>query len=85
VIRYVYWFLTAESEVFDCRSSLPDQPNVVGQLASARYNRDRSEIAMDLVDLMVEKKQDIKRTCARYGATAVRVFGSCARLYRSSL
>jgi predicted nucleotidyltransferase len=34
---------------------------------------------MDLVDLIVEKKQAIKQTCSKYGATAVRVFGSCAR------
>jgi hypothetical protein len=34
---------------------------------------------MDRVDLIVEKKQAIKQTCLKYGATAVRVFGSCAR------
>jgi uncharacterized protein len=34
---------------------------------------------MDLVDLIVEKRQSIKQTCARFGATSVRVFGSCAR------
>lgn len=34
---------------------------------------------MDLVDLIVEKRDTIKQTCAKYGATAVRVFGSCAR------
>lgn len=34
---------------------------------------------MDLVDLIVEKRDAIKKTCAKYGATAVRVFGSCAR------
>jgi predicted nucleotidyltransferase len=34
---------------------------------------------MDQVDLIVEKKQAIKQTCLKYGATAVRVFGSCAR------
>ena len=34
---------------------------------------------MDLVDLIVEKKDAIKLTCAKYGAKAVRIFGSCAR------
>jgi predicted nucleotidyltransferase len=34
---------------------------------------------MDLVDLIVEKRDAIKAACAKYGATAVRVFGSCAR------
>jgi uncharacterized protein len=34
---------------------------------------------MDRVDLIVEKREDIKRVCAKYGATAVRIFGSCAR------
>jgi uncharacterized protein len=34
---------------------------------------------MTLVDLIVEKRDDIKTTCQRYGATAVRIFGSCAR------
>lgn len=34
---------------------------------------------MDLVDLIVENREAIKKTCAKYGATAVRVFGSCAR------
>ena len=34
---------------------------------------------MDLVDLIVENKDAIKATCTRYGATTVRVFGSCAR------
>lgn len=34
---------------------------------------------MDLVDLIVEKREVIKKTCTKYGATAVRVFGSCAR------
>lgn len=33
---------------------------------------------MDLVDLIVEKRDAIKQTCAKYGATNVRVFGSCA-------
>ncbi len=33
---------------------------------------------MDLVDLIVEKRDAIKATCGKYGATAVRVFGSCA-------
>ena len=35
--------------------------------------------AMDLVDLIVEKREAIIATCHKYGATAVRVFGSCAR------
>lgn len=34
---------------------------------------------MDLVDLIVEKRDLIKATCERHGATAVRIFGSCAR------
>lgn len=34
---------------------------------------------MDLVDLIVAKREAIKQTCAKYGATNVRVFGSCAR------
>lgn len=34
---------------------------------------------MDLVDLIVEKRDDIKRICAKYGADSVRIFGSCAR------
>jgi uncharacterized protein len=34
---------------------------------------------MDPVDIIVERRDAIKATCARYGATAVRVFGSCAR------
>ena len=34
---------------------------------------------MDLVDLIVEKREVIKQTCAKYGAKTVRVFGSCAR------
>lgn len=34
---------------------------------------------MDLVDLIVEKRDAIKHACAKYGATTVRVFGSCAR------
>lgn len=34
---------------------------------------------MDLVDLIVANRDAIKATCAKYGATAVRVFGSCAR------
>ena len=34
---------------------------------------------MDLVDLIVENREQIKAACARHGATAVRVFGSCAR------
>jgi predicted nucleotidyltransferase len=34
---------------------------------------------MDLVDLIVEKRDAIKAVCAKYGASAVRIFGSCAR------
>jgi uncharacterized protein len=34
---------------------------------------------MDHIDLIVDKRDAIKATCAKYGATAVRVFGSCAR------
>jgi uncharacterized protein len=34
---------------------------------------------MDLVDLIVEKRDVIKNTCAKHGATEVRIFGSCAR------
>jgi uncharacterized protein len=34
---------------------------------------------MDLVDLIVEKREAIIATCHKYGATNVRVFGSCAR------
>lgn len=34
---------------------------------------------MDLVDLIIEKRAAIKATCAKYGAAAVRIFGSCAR------
>lgn len=34
---------------------------------------------MTLVDLIVEKREDIKAACNRYGATAVRIFGSCVR------
>lgn len=34
---------------------------------------------MDLVDLIVEKRIAIIATCQKYGATNVRVFGSCAR------
>lgn len=34
---------------------------------------------MDVVDLIVEKRNAILATCARYGAGNVRVFGSCAR------
>lgn len=33
----------------------------------------------DLVDLIVEKRAAIKKICVRYGARAVRIFGSCAR------
>lgn len=36
-------------------------------------------LIVDLVDLIVEKRDLIKQTCAKYGATAVRIFGSCAR------
>lgn len=34
---------------------------------------------MDVVDLIVKKRKAIISTCQRYGATNVRVFGSCAR------
>lgn len=34
---------------------------------------------MDLVDLIVEKRNEIKATCNKHGATDVRIFGSCAR------
>jgi uncharacterized protein len=34
---------------------------------------------MELIDIIAEKRDAIKETCAKYGATAVRVFGSCAR------
>ncbi len=34
---------------------------------------------MDLVDLIVEKREAIIAMCHKYGATNVRVFGSCAR------
>ncbi len=34
---------------------------------------------MDLVDLIVENRDAIKATCAKYSATIVRIFGSCAR------
>ncbi len=34
---------------------------------------------MDVVDLIVKKRKAIITTCQRYGATNVRVFGSCAR------
>jgi predicted nucleotidyltransferase len=34
---------------------------------------------MDLVDLIVEKRDAIVATCQKHGATNVRVFGSCAR------
>lgn len=34
---------------------------------------------MDRVDLIVEKRDAIKKVCAKHGATAVRIFGSCAR------
>jgi len=34
---------------------------------------------MDIVDVIVEKRDLIKATCTRYGAANVRVFGSCAR------
>lgn len=34
---------------------------------------------MDLVDLIVDKRKAIIATCHKYGATNVRVFGSCAR------
>ncbi|MCC7527173.1 MAG: nucleotidyltransferase family protein [Candidatus Melainabacteria bacterium] len=34
---------------------------------------------MNQVDLIVEKREAIKSACHKYGATAVRIFGSCAR------
>ena len=34
---------------------------------------------MDQIDRIVEKRAAIKETCEKYGATAVRIFGSCAR------
>lgn len=34
---------------------------------------------MDIVDLIVQKRKAIISTCQKYGATNVRVFGSCAR------
>lgn len=34
---------------------------------------------MDVVDLIVEKRKAIITTCRQFGATNVRVFGSCAR------
>jgi predicted nucleotidyltransferase len=34
---------------------------------------------MDPVDLILEKRDAIKEICAKHGATAVRIFGSCAR------
>lgn len=34
---------------------------------------------MDVVDLIVKKRKEILETCRGYGATNVRVFGSCAR------
>ena len=34
---------------------------------------------MDLVDLIVERREKIIAVCNKYGATNVRVFGSCAR------
>ena len=34
---------------------------------------------MNQVDLIVEHRDAIKAACAKYGATSVRVFGSCAR------
>lgn len=34
---------------------------------------------MDVVDLIVKKRKEILEICRRYGATNVRVFGSCAR------
>lgn len=34
---------------------------------------------MDVVDLIIERREAILATCARYGARNVRVFGSCAR------
>jgi len=34
---------------------------------------------VDTVDLIVENRDKILKTCAKYGAINVRVFGSCAR------
>lgn len=34
---------------------------------------------MDLVDLIVEKRDAIKGACLKHGAVSIRVFGSCAR------
>ncbi len=34
---------------------------------------------MDIVDQLVEKRDEILAICARHGASNVRVFGSCAR------
>lgn len=34
---------------------------------------------MDVVDLILEKRQKILSTCAKHGASNVRIFGSCAR------
>lgn len=34
---------------------------------------------MDIVDQIVNKRKEIISTCKKFGATNVRVFGSCAR------
>jgi predicted nucleotidyltransferase len=34
---------------------------------------------MDIVDRIVKKREQILKVCSRFGATNVRVFGSCAR------
>jgi uncharacterized protein len=34
---------------------------------------------MDIVDVIVKKRHQIIKTCTKYGAKNVRVFGSCAR------
>ncbi len=34
---------------------------------------------MSIVDLIVEKRRNILETCLKYGATNIRIFGSCAR------
>ncbi len=34
---------------------------------------------MSIVDSIVEKRRNILETCFKYGATNVRIFGSCAR------
>jgi predicted nucleotidyltransferase len=34
---------------------------------------------MSIIDLIVEQRKNILETCFKYGATNVRIFGSCAR------